>query len=145
MPQRFEGLGISLLYPDGWKRDESTTEEEDSVIFESPCGAFISISRVDERRLDEALSNVQSIMDSEYDEVETDRFVKRLADQDLDVVEQRFVYLDFIVVSQLFHFLQNGSAYIVQIQGEDRDVDQLQLVFDAMLTSLLKQPAELER
>jgi hypothetical protein len=140
VPQRFDGLGISLLYPDGWKIDvNELSEAEDTVSFESPCGAFISITRHDPQSVEVALTDAQNVMDTEYDEVETDSFAKRIANQELDVIEQRFVYLDFIIVSQLMCFQQSGSAYLVQIQGEDRDIDQLQLVFDAMLTSIFQQ------
>ncbi len=37
MPQQYEGIGVSVMYPDGWSIEEDTTENN-SVSFESPLG-----------------------------------------------------------------------------------------------------------
>jgi hypothetical protein len=139
MPQSYEGLGIALMYPDGWKVDIAEDGREDSgVSFESPCGAFISITRYAAADAESALRNAQEVMESEYEEVETEEFTKNIANFEFHVVEQRFVYLDFIIVSQLLSFKIEDRTYLVQIQGEDRDIDNLQMVFDAMLTSIFR-------
>lgn len=144
MPQNYEGLGISLMYPDGWKLDlagDANEEEPTGVSFESPCGAFISITRSSDTDGMSAVASARAVMESEYEEVESEDYTRRIADMDFHVVEQRFVYLDFIIVSQIMSFTMSEQTYLVQIQGEDRDLHSLERVFEAMLTSIFRDRA----
>ena len=78
-------------------------------------------------------------MESEYEEVETEVINRVVGETLLEGVTQRFVYLDLIVTSHLFRLEveeEEVAPLLVQIQGEDRDLDKLQPVFDAILASL---------
>ena len=142
MPLHYNGLGVSVMYPDGWKIEEDGTEEN-SVSFESPLGAFLTITRYPELNFSDAVEKAHQVMLAEYDEVESEEFSRTIADHEFNVTALRFVYLDFLIVAELFSFLLGGSTYLVQIQGEDRDVEKLQPVFQAMLTSLFQKAESL--
>jgi len=142
MPLQYDGLGVSVMYPDGWKIEEDSTEE-DSVSFESPLGAFLTITRYPTLNFAEAVEKAHQVMLAEYDEVESEDSSRTIAEREFEVVALRFVYLDFLIVSELFSFLLNGATYLVQIQGEDRDIEKLQPVFQAMLTSLFQKAESL--
>ena len=142
MPLQYHGLGVSVMYPDGWKIEEDGTEEN-SVSFESPLGAFLTITRYPELNFSDAVEKAQQVMLAEYDEVEAEELSRTIADREFKVTALRFVYLDFLVVAELFSFRLGGSTYLVQIQGEDRDVEKLLPVFQAMLTSLFQKAESL--
>ena len=134
---KYAGLGISTLFPQNWKAEENL--EARTVTIESPQGAFIAISKLDDPgQLEGALKQVRETMEEEYDEVEQEPFKRVLADVELIGITQRFAYLDLIVTSHLTTFVAGEGVYLVQIQAEDRDMDRLQAVFDAMLTSILR-------
>ena len=67
VPKQFSGLGVSMLYPDNWKMDEDADSE--AAIFESPEGAFLSLSRIADSNRD-PMSEAQAAMASEYERVE---------------------------------------------------------------------------
>ncbi|MCA9132292.1 MAG: hypothetical protein KDA45_04030 [Planctomycetales bacterium] len=134
-------MGISFLYPDSWKIEEEVAG--DSVTVESSEGAFVSISRSPNLEdLQGALQAAQATMQEEYEEVERESCNLTIADQPLEGVILRFVFIDLIVCSQLLAFTHAGATYLVQIQAEDRDFDRLQPVFEAILTSLCQNLAD---
>ncbi len=135
MPGSYEGMGVAFLYPDSWVLESD--EEAGSVSVESPEGAFLSVTRCAgmEEAFD-ALERAVSAMGEEYDEVEREGVGKTIAGVELTGSILRFVFLDLIVTSQLLVLDHAGEAYLVQIQAEDRDHDRLQVVFEAVLTSL---------
>ncbi len=137
MPLQFEGIGISLMYPDTWRIEEEPSDSQ-GISIESPGGAFMFINCYPSLSPDEAIENACQAMLAEYDEVETETFTRTVSDRLFEVVAQRFIFLDLIIVSQVLSFTHADNTYLVQIQGEDREVDQLQPVFDAMLASIFQ-------
>src|SRR5690606_4348871 len=97
MPEKYEGLGISLLYPETWKLEEDA--EASSLTLETPGGAFLTLSTSENLQAD--FLRAQKAMEAEYDEVETEDCQSILAAHTLTGVTQRFVFLDLIVTSQL--------------------------------------------
>ncbi|QDV27562.1 hypothetical protein [Aureliella helgolandensis] len=134
MPDKFTGLGIAFLYPENWKLEE---ESNDSVTLETPSGAFLTIARFDQDTSPAAaIDGARGTMEEEYEEIEQEITEKLLAGIALEGLTQRFVYLDLVIVSQLLAFAHPTATYLVQIQGEDREMEQTTPVFDAILTSL---------
>ena len=132
MPEKYQGLGFSLLYPETWKLDEDL--ESQALTLETPSGSFLTITACSD--LESAFKNAQRTMESEYEEVENEATVAHMAEQTLQGVTQRFVYLDLIIASLLLKLDTGAQKFLIQIQGEDREVEQQQPVFDAILTSM---------
>lgn len=139
MPGTFEGFGITFLYPDSWTIDTQSDIPSDvqSVSLESPEGAFFTVSKYDNTDdADAAVEHAVSAMQQEYEEVEREAVEKNLVGLHLTGSILRFVYLDLIIASQLLALTHAGHTYLMQFQAEDREHEQMQAVFDAMLTSL---------
>ncbi len=139
MPKQYTGLGLNLLYPDTWTVNEEAIEGRPAVSLESPGGSFLSISSMPPDEDPEAmLDEAAEAMNSEYEDVESEPYTVEIAGQPYTGIVQRFYYLDFVVASKLLTIETEDHLYLVQIQGEDRDMDQQSLVFDAILTSMLR-------
>lgn len=134
MPSHYDGLGVTVMYPDNWKVEDET---DDSVTLESPGGAFLIISRQDASiDLDQLLAQAGAAMEAEYDIVEREEETEELGNCSLPVRVQRFVYLDLIVTARFYGLKTEKYSYLLQVQGVDSDVDELLPVFRAMITTL---------
>jgi hypothetical protein len=126
---------LNFMYPDSWKVIED--DAPGSLSIESPEGAFLSLARpVD---IDSAFASAKKVMEGEYEEVESEKFTKVVGEALLEGVIQRFVYLDLIIASYLAVLEVDEEpfpALLIQIQGEDRDLDKQMPVFEAILASL---------
>lgn len=140
MPKQYSGMGLSFLYPDSWTATEEGQGERGSgVILESPGGSFLSITALSgDLEPEEVVQEAADAMNAEYEDIESEPLTVQIADQDFHGMIQRFYYLDFVIVSKLITVPVDDHLYLVQIQGEDRDMDQQSLVFEAVLTSMLR-------
>jgi len=76
--------------------------------------------------------------DVEFEEIETDFGVTKASITDCKAGDVRFYYLDLLVVSRLISFCLDNRTFLIQIQAEDRDFESLELVFQAILVSMLQ-------
>ncbi len=134
MPETYSNFGMTFMYPDGWRLDED--EQEASVTVESPTGAFMTVSRFSDWDAPAVASQARQAMSGEYEEVEEESVAREIAGVHWQGFIQRFAYLDLLVTSHLLAAQHGDWVYLVQIQAEDRELDELRLVFDAMLTAL---------
>lgn len=132
MPEKYEGLGFSLLYPETWKLEED--QDAGSVSLETSTGSFLTVTACED--LQQAFEQAASAMRAEYDEVEEEAVELVLNGLQLEGIVQRFVYLDLIVTSRLHRLEVAEKKYLIQIQGEDGELDEQQRVFEAILTSM---------
>ncbi|MCA9195088.1 MAG: hypothetical protein KDB03_25125 [Planctomycetales bacterium] len=138
MPETYRGLGLVFLYPETWTLEESL-EDEAAILLESPEGAFMTITQLpSEQGPREAVEKASQVMIEEYEEVETEDIVRHFGELKMDGVQQRFIYLDLVISSQILAFKTQDWTYVIQIQGEDRDIDKLNIVFDAVITSAMQ-------
>lgn len=134
MPSQFDGLGMSLMYPENWKIEEETDQ---SVTLESPGGAFLAIAKVTEEVAPaDLLQQAKDAMLQEYEMIEEEIEPHQLASESFVAEVMRFVYLDLIIVAKLMVIPYPGGLYLTQIQGVEQEIDQLTPVFNAMLTSM---------
>jgi hypothetical protein len=93
------------------------------------------------------VSEMTELLRTEYDEVE----VSELDQQGLGILEIQedfagaelnFYYLDVIVTARLIAFTNDDRTVLVQCQAEDREFDSLEMVFKAMLVSMLTRGKE---
>ncbi|MFK7735705.1 MAG: hypothetical protein AB8B50_06750 [Pirellulaceae bacterium] len=139
MPKQYDNFGVQMLFPDNWKVDEES--ESASVSFESPEGAFLTITRLDDYEPGNAVRQVKEAMHDEYDEIEETAVVKRVGENELHGWHQSWVYLDLIVTAYVLEAETEQGQFLVQYQAEDRDFSRLETVFDAMLTCLFQPPS----
>lgn len=145
MTKTYQGLGLSCMYPENWSLTEDTDDGRIvGFTIESPTSAFMTVTEypwtVAPR---EALEQAQDIMKSEYDNIEYDEIDPELELDGQPLADSRasdanFYYLDLLVFSSFVSFTVDRKTYLVQIQSEDRDYEGLEMVFKAMLVSMLK-------
>ena len=138
MPAVFESAKIKFLYPDNWKvQPRSEDEDPDGVTLELPSGGFFSLEREAEGQLEEEL--IEEVADSiaqDYGEVEREEIKLEGASSGERAVDFRFYYLDLVVVSRLVILEVNGATYVVQFQAESRDFDANDMVFAAIMKQI---------
>ena len=139
MPAKFEKLGVSFQYPDNW-----TLDEEDilaggkSVTIYSPGGAFWSVAlhchSADPAQLAKAAVDA---MKQEYEELEAEQTRQTLAGRELIGYDLNFYYLDLTNTARIRCLRTDQTTLTIFCQAEDREFDQIELVFQAITTSLL--------
>ncbi len=141
MPRKFSGLGIEFLYPDNWLLSEESSDKSQTsgVTLESPVGAFLSINRYPQTTdIEGMVTAAQTAMEQEYQEIETEDFELTVSDRVLVGTSQSFYYLDLLITSKIMAFVYEQDLFMIQIQGEDRDLERLDEVFRAVLVSLMQ-------
>ena len=61
----------------------------------------------------------------------------KIANVEMTGFDMHFYCLDFLVASRVVAFNLDGRTFMFQFQAEDRDFDELLLVFEAIATSLI--------
>jgi hypothetical protein len=146
MPARFDKLGISFQYPDNWMLDDSDALlGRKSVTVYSPGGAFWTVAihpgSADPAKL---AASVLNAMKKEYPGLEIDEAFEVVAGHDLTGYDLAFYYLDLINTASIRSLRVGQTSYMIFCQAEDRDFDQLRMVFQAMTTSLVSGLKDLE-
>jgi hypothetical protein len=146
MPARFDKLGISFQYPDNWTLDDSDALlGRKSVTVYSPGGAFWTVAihpgSADPAKL---AATVLDAMKKEYPGLEIDEAFEVVAGHDLIGYDLAFYYLDLINTALIRSLRVGPTSYTIFCQAEDRDFDQLRMVFQAMTTSLVSGLKDLE-
>lgn len=144
MPKQYSGMRMSLLYPDTWNiTEEAPGQPRQGISLESPGGSFLSINLLEgDQDGEEVVRLASEAMTAEYEDIESEPLSLQIAGDEFAGVIQRFYYLDFVIVSKLIAVRIVDGVYLIQIQGEDRDIEQQSLVFEAILTSMLRSLAE---
>jgi hypothetical protein len=140
MPARFDRLGVSFQYPDNWTLDDSDARlGRQSVTVYSPGGAFWSVAvhsgSAEPAKLAAA---VVEAMKKEYAWLEADETHETVAGHDLFGYNLAFYCLDLTNTAQVRSLRTALAAYTIFCQAEDREFERVQLVFQAITTSLLR-------
>jgi len=138
----YDGQGLSFVYPENWKVEESTDEWPREILLQSPSGAFLSLhlyatGSSEPELVEQALQSIRA----EYEE----RDIEALPFKDSLVIDGpkargynvSFSLLDFIVQAQVRCFRHADYVILTMCQAEDREFDQLEQVFLAILWSLI--------
>jgi hypothetical protein len=139
MPAKFEKLGISFQYPDNWTLDEDDAlAGSQSVTVYSPGGSFWSVaihprSSVPAKMAKAALD----AMNGEYDDLDAEDAAESLAGYDLVGYDLNFFCLDLTNTARIRCLQTSRATYTIFCQAEDREFDQVDMVFQAVTVSFL--------
>jgi hypothetical protein len=139
MPARFDKMGISFQYPENWTLDDSDAIlGRRSVTVYSPGGAFWSVA-IHSGSADPAKLTAAAVeaMKKEYSGVEVDRAEETVVGHELIGYDLAFYYLDLINTATIRSLRAGHAIYTIFCQGEDREFERLQMVFQAITASLL--------
>jgi len=143
MPALFDNFGIRFEYPDNWSVEQQpldpVTGQGGQVIVTSPETAFWHLSRYSrdtqpETLFDEALSAIRS----EHREMEVLPANDQIENQSLAGYDVSFFCFELTSTATLRAFQTADATYLIISQAEDGELQRVASVFQAMLTSTLR-------
>ena len=140
MPATYERMGIRFDYPENWQVDEQEARnQQNAVTVYSPGGAFWSVS-VESRDSDpqELTRAALAAMRQEYEELDAYEVSEQVEDKEMVGYDMNFYCLDLTNTAQVRSFRTWRATYVIICQAEDREVDEISPVFQAMKTSLVR-------
>lgn len=75
---------------------------------------------------------------SEYDNMDAITVTEVVENQDLIGYDLNFIYLDLTSTAVVRAFNNSRATYVIFFQGEDRELEQIRAVFEAITVSLLR-------
>jgi hypothetical protein len=140
MTARFERDGVLFEYPENWELDvEEDTNARLAVSVYSPGGGFWSL-RVENEPLapHDVVQSVLAAMREAYDQIDTEETTQVVEGCELLGVDIQFICLDLTNSAQVRAARFEIGTLMILMQAEDREFAQLEPIFLAMTTSLLR-------
>lgn len=141
MTSVFDRHGIRFQYPEGWEVVEQQADEQmASVTVQSSKSGFWSVSAhpaslTPVRLLQQALETMRQ----EYPGLEAEAVEQQVEDHRAPGYDMQFFCMDLLVTARVFAWQQSGRTLMVMWQAEDREFDELERVFAAISTSLVRE------
>ncbi len=140
MPATFDNLGITFQYPENWQLDEEALRGgHTAVTVFSPGGAFWSVAvhpaSAHPARMAQAALDA---MRKEYESLEAEPIRETIAGHELIGFDLNFFYLDLTNTASIRSLKVDRATYTVFFQAEDREYQEIGLVFAAMTVSFLR-------
>ena len=144
MPAVYDKLGIRFLYPDNWTLDEQEAFAGNRCVsVYSPAGAFWSIAlHAANTDPGELASTALATLKAEYEHSEAEEVSEQIGGQRLSGYDLSFFYLDLTNTALIRGFRTAAAGCLVLCQAEDREFEQIALVFRAITTSLFSEERE---
>lgn len=147
MPATYDKLGIRFIYPENWKLDESEVLDGDGTVsVYTPGGGFWTVimhpAGVDP---DELIDAAVVAMRAEYDELDADEFHETINGHDVACCGMNFFCLDLTNTAVARSFATAEGTLLVMCQADDREYEEVGIVFDGMTRSLLDPEASVAR
>lgn len=140
MTATYDKHGLHFLYPENWRlSDEGWPEFPCSISLESPDGnAFWSVHVYHlHSDPDEILNNTIQTLKETYPDLEISKCPPDFDCPVDSAIELMFYCLDFLIRTRLQVITTTQYRVLFWYQAEDRQFDQLELVFRAISTSLI--------
>jgi hypothetical protein len=139
MPAVFDKLGVRFMYPDNWQIDETDLlEGNNSVSVYSPGSAFWTLfvhpAGIEPESV---VTAALEAMHQEYDELEHEPFHDVVGGHEVLGSDLNFYCLDLTNTAWLRSYATDEATYLVLCQADDREFEQVAVVFEAILQSLL--------
>ena len=140
MPAEFRDMGISFQYPENWTLDEQESAgEEPAVTVFSPGGAFWTVRvHASSSEPDRLAQSAVEAMQAEYEGVEFEPVEEQFEGHTMTGFDLNFFYLDLTNTATVRCLRGPTATYTFFCQAEDREYQQVSLVFRAMTASLLR-------
>jgi hypothetical protein len=139
MPAIYQKMGITFQYPENWELDErDALQGEPAVTVYSPGGAFWSVliqpPSVDPQQ---AASTALAALRNEY-ELDAEEASESIAQRDLLGYDANFYYVDLTNTAYIRALRTPSATYLILCQAEDRELREVDPVFRAITTSLIR-------
>lgn len=145
MPAVFSKNGVRFAFPDNWTLDEEALDGASTVSVVSPDGAFWWLAiHPPAIELAQAAKAVLDGLRSSYDNFDAEGVVEVIADQETIGSDVNFFCLDLLSTARIRGFQTVDASYLMLWQAEDREFAQVQPVFQAITTSLIRTACGIE-
>jgi len=146
MSGTYDSGGIRFFYPENWQiTDEETLQWPHTVTAQSPRSGFWTLTVYnDDIDSEELLQTALDAMSGDYADLEVDGASECLEEVEMIGYDLNFYCLDLVITTRLRSFRCGGQTILLICQGENRDFDQLELVFSAITISFLRAAKETE-
>ena len=137
----YDRLGYKFMYPENWKLTDSTDDSvPHEITVDSPDGAAMWSVHVysDESQPEQLLEQTIESLRETYPDLELSNLDDESSEKSLEGNEALFYCLDFLVRIRLQVFQTDQHRVLAWYQAEDREFEKMELVFQAMTTSLLQ-------
>ncbi|TWT86552.1 hypothetical protein Mal64_33780 [Pseudobythopirellula maris] len=141
MLSQYNENGVRILYPEGWKLDESRDDDSAlQITLESPETAFWSLSVYPEARETEALAGaVLEALKAEYPELDHTEATETHAGVELAGFDANFICLDLTNTVEVRVCHRGASTYLLMRQAEDQEFVTIAPVMQAITASLFSE------
>ena len=138
-PPLYENAGIRFRYPENWRIVEEETEgTAQTVSAQSPGSGFWMLQIFpSQRESGELTADLLQMLRGEYGEIETEAVCQPVVGVEATGYNLHFFCLDMLVVARTRGFSLGNRSCLLLCQAEDREFSELELVFEAITTSLI--------
>lgn len=136
--------GVFLAYPKNWTLEEDSDEDAKiNLTLLSPNTAFWTLIVYAERLdLEHAVSQVVEALRAEYPELETHASAEEIVGETLSGQDATFFCLDLTNTVRVRARHAGETTQVILCQSEDRELEEVDLVFQAITQSLLMGPPQ---
>ncbi len=146
MPRTYDHLGVRFQYPDNWRLDDSEGDVESSdageshtVSVSSPGGAFWTLVRHHASlEPSESVETSLRAMRDVYPDLDAEPAEEVVAGHRLRGYDLNFICLDLTNTTLIRGFRTPDASYLLLCQADDRELETVNRVFQAITTSLLQ-------
>lgn len=144
-PPHYEKAGIRFRYPENWRIVEEQPDGfSETVSAQSPGSGFWMLQHFPSQQESKDLTeNLLQTLRSEYGEIEAEESQQTVLNVDLTGHNLHFFCMDMVVVARTRRFSLGKRCCLLLCQAEDREFSDLELVFDAITTSLISDTQDL--
>lgn len=146
MTARYDRSGLCFQYPENWRLEEDATDRDapaardgsDSVTIYSPGGSFWTVVRHAGARDPQALVEASlRTMKEEYENLDAEPAEETISGHPLSGYDLNFFCLDVTNTTRIRGLKTADSAVLIFCQADDRELAEIDGVFQAITTSLL--------
>ena len=138
-PPLYENAGIRFRYPENWRIiEEQTDGDAQTVSVQSPGSGFWMLQVFPLRQESSELTgDLLQMLRGEYGDIESEPVCQPMLGVEVVGYNLHFFCLDMLVVARARGFTLGNRSCLLLCQAEDREFSELELVFEAMTTSLI--------
>lgn len=136
----YEQHGVHFEYPENWTLDDDSSDQSQTTItLFSPGEGFWTLSILShDIDLPMMLKTVLDALADEYQDVDSKAVSDQIESQAMVGYNVNFYCLDMTTSAIIRGFQTLRASYVLLCQAEDREFAQIQPVFHAMTTSLVR-------
>jgi hypothetical protein len=144
MPNRYDNAGLRFEFPENWLLEEGAEpnealaqEDADTVTLYSPGGSFWTVVRRRDGDPQPYVEAALKTMREEYEDLDAEAVKETVQGHRLTGYDLNFFCLDLTNTARIRGVKAAGSTLLIFCQADDRELREIDPVFQALTASLL--------